>query len=864
MVWPKNLKASVPLVCSFTLIVLFRLTTLSSNPPLFLSLVPAADFSPSSVSWASKVEAFGGALSGDPVRSVTPLLPSLKAALEFNETAPFFAAAPRASKCLSQRWAVVVATGAVDPGGWDDVHNGWCLVIVALTEPGAAVHKSRTHFPGLAHITFLSVFEQERWAKVSPLVAAMPWNYSGRKNVGYLFAVLQGAHVVLDVGPNINIGSLTVSNNIQGSDRDDGVRSEKRSHLLPPSLLSLLGDLSSPSPSRPVLLDMWNVTASEGVVSNSYSWLLADDPRDRNSKGDRPRTILTPIVHAAVKSDDVGIFQCVVSGEPNSDQIFETRQPAWPPSSSVPEPPDVGERVVVIPPGVLARINGQTAVYHRSSLWALLLPVGVPQRVSNVWRSYFAQSMGRHFRDAPRTAFMDPCLLGPTMRPVAHDDDEGWKSSNLMGDERAVEMKLKTFLAKEFQCGAGPHEQGLVTELEPILSSLPPFAHCLIELYLELYKRNYIGAVDVSAIATWLAIISKLNMPLPITPVSQAVEKVSTLKLNGSVNSRKKGRKRFPTESRVSEEDKVAFRRLFSNILVLVKFNYDTSFDLIEAWTTSMGQVFENILVVGPFTNETVTAVEEMGVGVLLCDPDKGFFSPYSVPAAVMLESIRAQNARFAGAANNTDDTFQGGVSFPDVVYKKDYDGLFVMHDDVIIDIANFILKFDPDVPWQTQRGGVERLLNFTETKAKDLRWFNSKYGTVRMVQLMDMLKGTESEVTRESRVWCKSQSDVFYVPKNDFEAWATLAEKAAKVKLFLEIAVPFVFGAVDRGRAGDQVAMSTRQLNLCTSFFKRRLYPFELVAKCNGAWDILHPVKMRKSPSEFRLFLSHYEGIQS
>lgn len=37
--------------------------------------------------------------------------------------------------------------------------------------------------------------------------------------------------------------------------------------------------------------------------------------------------------------------------------------------------------------------NSQNTVHHRDAFWALFIPSAVSWRVSNIWRSYFAQRL---------------------------------------------------------------------------------------------------------------------------------------------------------------------------------------------------------------------------------------------------------------------------------------------------------------------------------------------------------------------------------------------------------------------------------------------------------------------------------------
>jgi hypothetical protein len=51
---------------------------------------------------------------------------------------------------------------------------------------------------------------------------------------------------------------------------------------------------------------------------------------------------------------------------------------------------------LLVPINAFVPYNAQAIIHTYKSLWALLLPMTVPGRVSDIWRAYFAQAIFHH------------------------------------------------------------------------------------------------------------------------------------------------------------------------------------------------------------------------------------------------------------------------------------------------------------------------------------------------------------------------------------------------------------------------------------------------------------------------------------
>jgi hypothetical protein len=96
--------------------------------------------------------------------------------------------------------AVVQAAAALNSAGW-------CLLVVAdKGDPPSAEYSMR-----LSTGVLLTVAMQEELAAVSPFIAQLPWRHISRKNVGYLIAILHGAHAVWDISDASLVNELSAS-----------------------------------------------------------------------------------------------------------------------------------------------------------------------------------------------------------------------------------------------------------------------------------------------------------------------------------------------------------------------------------------------------------------------------------------------------------------------------------------------------------------------------------------------------------------------------------------------------------------------------------------------------------------------------
>ncbi|TRY74942.1 hypothetical protein TCAL_16818 [Tigriopus californicus] len=103
-------------------------------------------------------------------------------------------------------------------------------------------------------------------------------------------------------------------------------------------------------------------------------------------------THLVKIKKTKVLGNQVAVFQSLADHEPDVDAIHRmVMQTPW----VFQKPIAKQSRPLVLPKGQFSPYNAQATLHNRNAFFALYLPISVNGRVSDIWRSYFAQALFR-------------------------------------------------------------------------------------------------------------------------------------------------------------------------------------------------------------------------------------------------------------------------------------------------------------------------------------------------------------------------------------------------------------------------------------------------------------------------------------
>lgn len=325
-------------------------------------------------------------------------------------------------------WAVV--TTIFDPSDAVKMissHADFCLVVVLdkKSRPEAWDAMNQMH-----NVHVLSVKEQERLFPV--LSSLLPWNHFGRKNIGYIFAITMGADAIWDFDDdNIGIPSIKI----------------------PKTAMEPTGGHKTVNP-YPYF-----------GTHETRSWprgLPFDD-----IKNELPQNIKTKL-----HEHKVGVIQNLANIEPDVDAVYRfTREVPFNFTNSDAIP-------FLVPKHSFSPFNAQATLWFKCAFRFMLLPITVHGRVSDIWRSYIAQSMFQH--EEIRTLFVFPYIV---QKRNPHQNKNDFAAENPLYEQ------------------AGALVDVLQSEKNKSLKSL----------YESLYERGFLDLQDVKLLQAWENIIAPLS-----------------------------------------------------------------------------------------------------------------------------------------------------------------------------------------------------------------------------------------------------------------------------------------------------------------------------------------------------------------
>lgn len=366
-------------------------------------------------------------------------------------------------KC--SHWSVVTTIFEPSEAVKRQAHlKDWCLVVVGD-------RKGPKDYPldaPAGNVVFLTAAQQEQLASHFPLVQALPWNHFGRKNVGFLYAILHGARFVWDFDDDNMLLSSTPRLDIPGNP-----------WIQPTNSNGSAPDLQADSWGFGLSFKVLDVKRRHTLSSfNPYPLMGAPMlpcwPRGlplEHIKEPGPNS--TDLAVRQIPTAAVGVVQSLAQHDPDIDAIFRLTMPI--PFDFAATSPALP---LLVPEGTYAPYNAQATLHLYSSLWSLLLPVTVHGRVSDIWRGYITQRLGRDI--GMKLVFSPPIVRQDrnTHNYLADFDSEGplYKRAS----------KLIHQIDKEWQ----PKGSSLVARIE--------------ELWVFLYEHGYFEKEDVVLVQAWL------------------------------------------------------------------------------------------------------------------------------------------------------------------------------------------------------------------------------------------------------------------------------------------------------------------------------------------------------------------------
>ena len=423
--------------------------------------------------------------------------------------------ATRRGNIICLRWAVVTTVNAVTPAVQRQAHlqgtesGKWCLLIVADTKSPEKFEIETPH----QNVVYLSARDQQIWAAdtkrtpaQSKFIQAMPWGHIGRKNVGYLYAVLHGAQYIWDFDDDVMILSKHITIPTPGeavtAPRFAITRPEVTAATAPVAASAKDGSLQFEAriPSQPYNAEVLNPFPLFEANHNP-SWPRGF-PIDRvllnSSTAETPIEVKTVQVPAST----VAVVHFLANHDPDVDALYRMIRPLpldFPIHGQLPlllptysETAD-SQNANTVPSAahtVYAPYNAQSTLHTRSALWTLLLPLELHQHVSDIWRSYIAQ---RLFADIGVRVAFHPPIAAHIRRPKEENLPDMVAELPLYQDTLSLLRTLRAWRGKA--------------------ATLPGR---LEELYVHLFEQGYLDVKDVTLMQLWVAALLEAGYDFPL------------------------------------------------------------------------------------------------------------------------------------------------------------------------------------------------------------------------------------------------------------------------------------------------------------------------------------------------------------
>jgi hypothetical protein len=282
----------------------------------------------------------------------------------------------------------------------------------------------------------------------------LPYNHFGRKNFGYIYAILRGAKFVYDFD-------------------DDNYVIKDTSTGKPMSLIPNEREVANVRQIQ-VETHAFNHHPLMGA-SIPGSWARGFPLEKIQNETTFGKVVSVQSMHM----EQVGVIQYVANGNPDVDAIHRLTKPLpmffADDSSSSP---------IRVPLTTSVPYNAQATIHHRPALFALLLPMTVQSRVSDIWRAYYA---GPLFRDIGVSVLFAP----PRIEQVR-------TAHTYIGDMKAEgDLYFKSNKLTQFVREWKSSERSLPARME--------------QLWIELYERGYHEKGDVLLVQRWLAALVQIQ-----------------------------------------------------------------------------------------------------------------------------------------------------------------------------------------------------------------------------------------------------------------------------------------------------------------------------------------------------------------
>ena len=528
--------------------------------------------------------------------------------------------------------------------------KGWCTVIVADTKtPLDYMEKLRNSSSNDENIVnqngdfivFLSVKDQLEWIEgdrksaVGKFLEALPFRHFARKNIGFLYAVAHGARTIFDFDDDnlLPLSSLSPSNEttVLPALHDTDVLSHAAMVVTGPKAFNhhhLMGATVEGS--------TWPRGFPLSQIQNNATWgTIAIDMDDyRNISIANEVGVLQFVAN---QNPDVDAIHRLVQGENNMQTgapitfLRHAKHMATDGEQQAKNYYDKTKSIstmgaLVVPSHSFVPYNAQASIHTYKAMFALLLPMTVPGRVSDIWRSYFSQ---RIFRDveisSPNGNYGEGLKIVILPPDIEHERNE----HSLLADMEAEEdLYYKTEALLEF-----------LNQWQPKNYEEADIPSLMEELWIDLYERDYVQLEDINVLQLWLSALVEVGYEFPKRP-PESHRRIKDVVLMEQFN--------FPTlwaeNEQGDDENKKSFIFLY------------------QKWR----QKFDTVVLRGPFSEELA--------------------NEFRTKQEIDMSSTRSSMKQDRGFTSPMDNLLSTLKQYKDV---PGVNGVLYIHDDMLVNTTN-------------------------------------------------------------------------------------------------------------------------------------------------------------------------------
>ncbi|CAB3401894.1 unnamed protein product [Caenorhabditis bovis] len=671
--------------------------------------------------------------------------------------------------------------------------NDWNLVVVGDSKTPADWHLDGVHF--------LSIDLQKSFGLGLP--ANLPYNSYTRKNVGYLYAISNGAQWIYDTDDDYKPFGLGL-NQFQFAD----------------VVSSVVYYPKNSTDFKHRLFNPYQFYGSREMWPRGFPLEYLKE----HTNGDETMGLCSMVPTPAVQ-------QGLAHHDPDVDAIYRLLRAD--PKSGLNERFNKFAPPITLSVGTYAPWNSQNTLFHKSAFHTMFLPTSVPFRTTDVWRSYYAQ----------RILHLSGLTVGFT--PV-----------------NAIQYRNANDYLKDFHDELQVYQDAgrIVNEIHKWKCDSGDVPRCMIDLADRFVELKPWEPTDAQLIRQWIKDLETIGHTFPaINSIDRSAYEISRNESSRLVNCRRIGLQLWLDDSRRASQ-KIAY---WSDIDEWCRLANYTGFRNSLPSPKQLAEQHSKNPILTAHSNNVLVVVSnyawKWAIGLI-----QRMYSPYF--GAVIFcgsyypDAYRSTDRGFPKPLRpfiyvhmNPAEMHNGYFGYHCLTLTKELmlanvGGYLVVADDAVLNVwqridfsrvfhLTGVAYIDDDLWWNEEEFGLDAALRIVNdvngTDDDEIRnvWKQYETGLRKFGYINGSMSAFDDLLQGKSR----SISDVYYVPSDHIDYFARLMRIFYRHQLFLELAVNRFLRSIRH--------QTSRELTNNYMWSNRR----EWAEVYNSSVVAIHPIKLSK-----------------